>query len=137
MRHLGLLRSLVIPACEQVRNRLLLEILSRTLKNLLREVQREWMKSRKTTSEHGMYEVVVRFFNLLTVVHPSSNDFWTRVLPEGVAKRFGPCALTEIENQNLLQKCTGILNLKHYENYTYFFLFFCWSMHGTHPAHSV
>jgi hypothetical protein len=49
-----------------VRGRLLLEVVSRTLKNILRELQRTWMKSRRTTSEQGMHELVVRFLNLVT-----------------------------------------------------------------------
>lgn len=98
IRHAGLLRHLLLVAApsnkfevannyEDIRLELLNEIVSRTLKNILRETQRFWMSKLKTTSEHGMLQLIVRFFNLITGYHRNSSNFWNEIVIPGMITR--------------------------------------------------
>lgn len=107
VRHLGLIRFHV-PATKEntvLRQQLLLEIVSRTLKNLLKAFQRRWMKSERSTSEQGLLMLVVQFFNLITGSHKNSEEFWSTRVVTGVIQRFGSCALTETETIKLRESC--------------------------------
>lgn len=98
IRHSGLLRHLLLIASESnelgsrtisenIRMELLNEIVSRTLKNILRHTQRVWMSKLKTTSEHGMLQLIVRFFNLITGHHVNSTNFWNQIVIPGIISR--------------------------------------------------
>lgn len=99
IRHSGLLRSQLLIASlstsnetflkniSEVRLELLNECVARTLKNILRHTQRKWMSTWRTTSEDGMLQLIVRFFNLVTGYHDMSNDFWNRIVIPGLITR--------------------------------------------------
>lgn len=67
---------------------MLQECLGRTLKNLLRDLMRMWMCSRRTASEDGMVQLVVRFLNLITGHHSKASHFWRTMLIPGVSSRW-------------------------------------------------
>lgn len=93
MRHLGYMRS-CIPATKLnfgARLKLLVEIISRTLKNLLRDFQRRWMRSEKSTSEEGMLNLITQFLNLVVGSNINSSEFWTERVVIGMIQRFGRC----------------------------------------------
>ncbi len=95
MRHLGYLRSCIPTTSEnnyeEARLLLLIEIVSRTLKNLLKDFQRRWMRSEKTTSDDGMYSLIAQFLNLVTGYHSNSDSFWNDRVLVGIIQRFGSC----------------------------------------------
>ena len=93
MRHLGYLRS-CIPATKEnfgARLKILVEVISRTLKNLLRDFQRRWMRSEKSTSEEGMLNLITHFLNLIVGSNVNSAEFWTERVIIGMIQRFGRC----------------------------------------------
>lgn len=93
MRHLGILRS-CIPATKEnfvPRLKILVEIISRTLKNLLRDFQRRWMRSEKSTSEEGMLNLITQFLNLVVGYNLNSEEFWAERVVIGMIQRFGSC----------------------------------------------
>ena len=105
IRHAGLLRHLILTSSssslsssslechspnviESICRELLNEVVSRTLKNLLRQTQRVWMSKLRTTSEHGMLQLIVRFFNLITgYLGNSSMNFWNQIVIPGIICR--------------------------------------------------
>jgi hypothetical protein len=106
MRHLGVLRYNVCSATEDginVRRYLLLQIVGRTLKNILRDFQRRWMKSERSTSEQGMFNLIAHFFNLIVGSHRKSESFWRDQVIVGIIQRFGRIAFTNDEEQENLQ----------------------------------
>jgi len=98
LRHMGLIRS-YIPRhnhdrrAETLRSRLLVEIVARSLKNMLKDDQRKWMRANRSSSWHGMSLLVAQFLNLISGSHPSSRVFWGEALLEGMVNRFGECCL--------------------------------------------
>jgi hypothetical protein len=111
MRHLGVLRYHVSTTSQQglvVREHLLLQIIGRTLKNILRDYQRRWMKSERSTSELGMFTLITQFFNLIVGAHPKSMSFWRDQVVVGVIQRFGRITFTsESEQENLQEVCSA------------------------------
>jgi len=105
IRHCGLLRyhipDYVRYRC--LRDKLLIEMVARTLKNLFRDCQRKWMRSQQTTSEQGLYHLTASFINLVTGAHIPSEPFWERTVYLGVLQRFGHIGLTSWEWKNLKQ----------------------------------
>lgn len=100
IRHAGLLRHHLYLALQtiesnevdkfnltELRIELLNECVSRTLKNILRHTQRVWMSTYKTTSEDGMLQLIVRFLNLITGYHETSQDFWSQIVIPGIISR--------------------------------------------------
>jgi hypothetical protein len=100
IRHAGLLRQQIYLASqssdssnegrgnvEEIRIELLNEVVSRTLKNILRQSQRVWMSKLRTTSEHGMLQLIVRFLNLVTGYHKNSSSFWSESVIPGIISR--------------------------------------------------
>ena len=67
---------------------LLLQCISRTLKNLLRDILREWIQSRRSVAEYPMRERVVQFLNLITGANRNSAVFWRNHVVTGIKKRF-------------------------------------------------
>lgn len=100
MRHMGLIRSL-IPETQTnapVRTALLLQIIARTMKNILRDFQRRWMKSQRSTSEEGMFLLLSQFLNLIVGSHANSDRFWSGHLVIGIIQRFGGCAINYVSD---------------------------------------
>lgn len=101
MRHLGLVRFHVgsLPGgtspSSPVKTLLLLQIVTRTLKNLCREYQRRWMKSEQSTSEMGMKLLLTQFMNLMVGSSPNSEVFWAERVVVGIVQRFGACSLDD------------------------------------------
>ncbi|CAM9819317.1 unnamed protein product [Discosporangium mesarthrocarpum] len=91
---------------------LLTEMVARTLKNIMRDFQRRWMKHECCKSDEGMGNLVVEFLNLVTGRHPNSSDFWEQKVVIGLMQRFGVIALTPFERKNLqhLCACPGVLD---------------------------
>ncbi|CAN0007899.1 unnamed protein product [Ectocarpus sp. 8 AP-2014] len=132
MRHIGLLRAYVAPPVREgplaaaaaagvtvsaraatsktsagiMRDRALVEVVVRTLKLVLREFQRRWMKSEQSSSERGMHLLVTQFLNLVTGHHERSHLFWRENVTTGVCQRFGTVALTESERAGLWTVCS-------------------------------
>ena len=100
-RHMGLLRQLVgneTTEAVEIRDRLLEQIVTRTLKNLLKYVMRSTMEALATPSEKGLRRSIVRFLDRLSGADDVRSDsFWNRSVPAHVAQRFGSCALSDEE----------------------------------------
>lgn len=106
MRHLGYLRS-CIPATKSnfgSRLKLLVEITSRTLKNLLRDFQRRWMRSERSTSEEGMLNLITQFLNLIVGSNVNSAEFWEERVVIGMIQRFGRCVWFYKETEASVKK---------------------------------
>lgn len=96
VRHAGLLRSL-LPRGHALRRTLLVEVVARTLKNVLRC----WLRGAGTDpnspgrlpSEFSLRLAVVGFANLVSGAHPRSEAFWADEVEAGVRRRFGSVAL--------------------------------------------
>ncbi|CAM9776212.1 unnamed protein product, partial [Phaeothamnion confervicola] len=114
IRHAGMLRAIVpdVEANSLLREMLLTEIVARTLKNMLRDFQRKWMKAKRSTSEQGMHALAVQFLNLVTGAHRNSEAFWRDRVCIGVLQRFGVEALTPYERQHLRHLCAEANLLK-------------------------
>lgn len=127
MRHLGYLRS-CIPATKAnfgCRLKIFVEIISRTLKNLLRDFQRRWMRSEKSTSEEGMLNLITQFLNLIVGSNLNSDEFWQERVVIGMIQRFGRCIWFYTESDNSLKKSLSeveILSDIHYLRQSSYFL---------------
>ena len=95
IRHMGLIRSLIPPShiTNPIRTALLLQLICRTLKNITRDYQRRWMKSEQSTSEQGMYILLIQILNLVMGSHVNSEKFWTECVIVGIIQRYGGCAI--------------------------------------------
>mmetsp|Transcript_9515 Transcript_9515/g.17842 ORF Transcript_9515/g.17842 Transcript_9515/m.17842 type:complete len:990 (+) Transcript_9515:148-3117(+) len=112
MRHLGLVRFHVSSthASNPVKTLLLLQIVTRTLKNLCREYQRRWMKSEQSTSEMGMKLLLTQFLNLMVGSSPNSEVFWTERVVVGIIQRFGACSIdNNIDHLHRIRKLPEFL----------------------------
>lgn len=109
VRHMGLVRFMITGADESslaARRTLLINMVSRTLKNLLRrEMRLEHNRHKRSqTSDHDSRSMVVDFLNLVTRADPDdqkTSDFWSEIVPFGLMKRFGQTALSQQEQENL------------------------------------
>ncbi|CAM9265877.1 unnamed protein product [Ascophyllum nodosum] len=106
IRHLGKLRNEVEETFLLLKEMILTEMVARTLKNLLRGYQRRWMKTERSTSDQGMRRLVVNFLNLVTGAHQNAGKFWKFEVTVGLLQRFGVCALSPIERNDLESVCT-------------------------------
>lgn len=62
-----------IVLCGRIRAELLLQCVSRTLKNILRCIQRDWIKSQHSdVSEQAIRQILVQFLNLVSGAHSNS-----------------------------------------------------------------
>jgi len=104
------------PACEcspatfrqglrNLENECLLQIVSRTCKNILRQFQRKWMRSEQSTSEEGMKILTAQFLNLMVGSHANSASFWREHVLPGVYQRFGYVALVDQKERADLLAC--------------------------------
>lgn len=95
IRHMGLIRSLIPRShiTNPIRTALLLQLICRTLKNITRDYQRRWMKSEQSTSEQGMYLLLIQILNLIFGSHANSEKFWTERVIVGIIQRYGGCAI--------------------------------------------
>ncbi|CAM9859639.1 unnamed protein product, partial [Chrysoparadoxa australica] len=110
-RHLGLVRACIPVQAEgsataaQVRELLLLEIVARTIKQLVRDYQRRWMRAQRSTSSSGICMVLLQVLNLVSGSHASTEAFWSNNVKNGLMARFGAVALTEEERADLAKAC--------------------------------
>lgn len=113
MRHLGLVRDHISPShsANPVRTLLLLQIVTRTLKNIAREYQRRWMKSEQSTSEMGMKLLLTQFMNLIVGSSQNSELFWTGRVVVGIIQRFGACSIDNIEHLHRVRKLPDFLKV--------------------------
>jgi hypothetical protein len=81
---------------------LLVEIVSRTLKNILRSWLRDAVEATKATGEFVYREIVVGFLNLASGAAPRADSFWQQYVYVGVCDRFGACSLDAHEAADLL-----------------------------------
>ncbi len=109
MRHIGYVRSCIPETADksnqEARLLLLVEVIGRTLKNLLKDFQRRWMRSEKSTSEQGMLFLIAQFLNLVTGSHVNSSLFWSERVLVGITQRFGSCMWRQ--RSNVEQKSEG------------------------------
>lgn len=119
MRHLGLVRACIPETsspddnhssrsqqiCTAVRELLLAEMVVRTLKHVLREFQRRWMRSEQSTSDMGLRMVVAKFINLVTGNHSNTLHFWKGEVTVGCLQRFGCVCITPAEQADLYTAC--------------------------------
>jgi hypothetical protein len=114
MRHLGLVRFHINSSetSNPVKVLLLLQIVTRTLKNLCREYQRRWMKCEQSTSEMGMKLLLTQFLNLMVGSSPNSETFWTERVVVGIIQRFGACSIdNNIEHLHKIRKVPEFLKV--------------------------
>lgn len=114
IRHMGLVRSLVpiSHATNPIRTALLLQIVCRTLKNITRDYQRRWMKSEQSTSEQGMYILLIQLLNLIIGSHINSEQFWTERVIVGIIQRYGGCAIdSNIDELQRIRKLPQFLKV--------------------------
>ncbi|GLD93063.1 hypothetical protein PINS_up001655 [Pythium insidiosum] len=97
------------PECQRhaaaIRDRLLVEMVARTLKNLLRH----WMRMAQRLMATGLTtllhrRVLLYGLNLLAGSEPGSEAFWATQLVEGVRVRFGRRAVSDVDQQNLRRR---------------------------------
>jgi hypothetical protein len=129
IRHIGLLRSYIRVNME-AKETLLIEVVSRALKNLLRQRLRHAMRSfarRSNNPNIGMegfvgggagvaspseYLIrldVVDFLNLVSGSSPKSPDFWHILVRDAISERFGEIALSPIERSALFRHVRPVL----------------------------
>eukprot|EP01029_Cantina_marsupialis_P026938 TRINITY_DN7388_c0_g1_i3.p1 TRINITY_DN7388_c0_g1~~TRINITY_DN7388_c0_g1_i3.p1 ORF type:complete len:2382 (+),score=453.28 TRINITY_DN7388_c0_g1_i3:218-7363(+) len=96
---------------DQIRLILLGEIVFRTLKNLLRCCLRHARRLSASPSRVLTQATVLRFLNIVSGSHVSSERFWAEDLPNAIMERFGPLAITYDEKNNLRSRCKHILNV--------------------------
>ena len=121
MRHLGLVRSHILPShtSNPVRTVLLLQIVTRTLKNIARDYQRRWMKCEQSTSEMGLKLLLTQFINLVVGSNPNSEDFWTENVVVGIIQRFGSCAIdNNIEHLHRVRMMPDFLKVLYFYQFT-------------------
>ena len=107
MRHLGCLRQELLRrrpnekkeeqcAIDQWCDRIILEVITRTLKQLLRQYMRDLNRSCNldcdVISELDMNNLIVEFCNLIVSGRPD-DTFWGLMVPGAIVSRFGRCAL--------------------------------------------
>ena len=107
MRHLGRLRQELLRrrpnekkeeqcAIDQWCDRIMLEVITRTLKQLLRQYMRDLNRSCNldcdVISELDMNNLIVEFCNLVVSGRPD-DTFWGQMVPGAIVSRFGHCAL--------------------------------------------
>jgi hypothetical protein len=86
---------------EEIRWKLLTEMVSRTIKGIIRYYLREVLK-RTHCAFRQMYEfLIVEVLNLITGSHSSSEEFWSNQVFLGIRARFGIRAIAASERPNL------------------------------------
>ena len=115
IRHMGLIRSLIPRShiTNPIRTALLLQLICRTLKNITRDYQRRWMKSEQSTSEQGMYLLLIQILNLIFGSHVNSEKFWTERVIVGIIQRYGGCAIdSNIDELQRVRKLPQFLKVR-------------------------
>lgn len=104
VRHIGLLRSSIVHN-QSARDTLFIEVVARTLKNLLRSWLRgamaEFDVNGEEPSEFEIQNRVSLFLNLVSGSHLNSDFFWKSIVRPGIFQRFGACSLNDSEKENL------------------------------------
>lgn len=71
--------------CYRLRAELLLQCISRTLKNILKDIQRNWIKSRQSDiSEQAFRQILVQFLNLVTGAHANTVGKYQNEVPRSL-----------------------------------------------------
>ena len=127
MRHLGLVRSLIhtshhrkkkggrrrrrshapLAIQKSARDTLLVEIVSRTLKNMFRRELRENMEN--LVSEYKLKECVLGLLNMISGCVDGYQDFWNIRVLDGIRRRFGTIALRKEEESDLFSASAPLL----------------------------
>jgi hypothetical protein len=84
-----------------VRDKLLLEMVLRSLKGLWRMYLRGTTRVYGVTSEQPLRVVCMQFLNMVTGSHPRSEDLWNEEVLVQIEARFGIRALSTIEKRNI------------------------------------
>lgn len=98
VRHAGLVRTYF--NCPRARKALLLEMVSRVLKNILRRWFRLTARCHPN-SEYKMREVLLLFLNLVSNPGPKSDEFWGEHVTVELLQKFGEIALEPEEREDL------------------------------------
>ncbi len=121
LRHIGVVRSLIpapawvenpsaeARAAASARQLLLVDVVARTLKNLLRERLRHILLTEDAGSDLAFRRRVADFLNLVSGAHTRSDEFWRVAVPPEVELRFGACALLPLETPRLFGLVRGQL----------------------------
>ncbi|KDO32278.1 hypothetical protein SPRG_02757 [Saprolegnia parasitica CBS 223.65] len=91
----------ILDPTQQLRDRLLVEMLQRTIKNLLRFALRQLLKSRQLAIGPNHTQLVLTYLNFLSGVGDGAHAFWDTHVFDGVRSRFGPIAVSYVERLNL------------------------------------
>ena len=84
-----------------IRDKLLLEMVLRSLKGLWRMYLRATTRIYGVTSEQPLRVVCMQFLNMVTGAHPRSEDLWNEEVLVQIEARFGIRAISSIEKQNI------------------------------------
>ncbi|EQC27731.1 hypothetical protein SDRG_14482 [Saprolegnia diclina VS20] len=91
----------ILDPTQQLRERLLVEMLQRTIKNLLRFALRQQLQSRQLAMGPNHAQLVLTYLNFLSGVGDGAHAFWDIHVFDGVRSRFGPIAVSYVERLNL------------------------------------
>ena len=127
--------------CEHIRSVLLTEMICRTIKNIIRQMLRDYTNNENGISSDFKRQLICKFLNIITGSNPDSNEFLMNTIYEGIRLRFGITSVVFSERYHLqkllfpcipyaikrLQKMLGIQIssscitefYEHYENYTF------------------
>lgn len=110
IRHLGWVWRCVPAHKPEVRQVLLVEMVARTLKNMLRAVLRNAHQSDGAKiSEHRLRQLIVHFLNRVT--NPAEQEvmaFWGRDMPRNLAERFGTQVIDSLGLSSALPPDFGV-----------------------------
>ncbi len=82
----------------EIQGEILKECLCRVLKNLLRRLQRDWMRRQRSSSDRGLLDQAAHFLNRISGTHKYSEDFWTKEVTVALQQRFGAISLVKFPN---------------------------------------
>ena len=98
LRHLGLVRSHVSHA--DVKQILLLEMLTRVITHKLREILRKKMEQIKMPSVEPYKQEIARYFNLILGNRPESDRYWKIEIKELLVEKYKSTCLTVEESSS-------------------------------------
>lgn len=72
-----------------IQQELLGECILRSLKSLLKEMQRSFIRSQRTSSQHSQAQLIVAFLNLASGAHENTDTFWDIEVQLRMTEKFG------------------------------------------------
>jgi hypothetical protein len=102
IRHMGIVRASLVNI--HARHMLLVDMVARTLKNIMRQSLRNEMRRQAGVGNaygHVYRELMVTFLNMVSGAHKKSPQFWGAPVTRGLQRRFGDIALTVDEQTSL------------------------------------